>query len=32
MLIILFGFIMMFDTAMCLQSFDAHYIGWKHQA
>ena len=31
-IILLFGFIMMFDTAMFLPSFDTDYIGWKHQA
>ena len=32
LLILLFGFIMMFDTTMFLLSFDTDYIGWKHQA
>ena len=32
LLILLFGFIMMFDTTMYLLSFDTDYIGWKHQA
>ena len=30
--ILLFGFIMMFDTGMFLLSFDTDYIGWKHWA
>ena len=32
LIILLFGFIVMFDTAMFLLSFDTDYIGWKHQA
>ena len=32
LLILLFGFIMMFDTAIFLLSFDTDYIDWKHQA
>ena len=32
LLILLFGFIMMFDTTVFLLSFDTDYIGWKHQA
>ena len=32
LLILFFGFIMMFDTTMFLLSFDTDYIGWKHQA
>ena len=32
LLIILFGFIMMFDTTMFSLSFDTDYIGWKQQA
>ena len=32
LIILLFGFIMMFDTGMFLLSFDTDYIGWKHQA
>ena len=31
-MILLFAFIVMFDTAMILLSFDTDYIGWKHQA
>ena len=31
-LILLFGFIMMFDTTMFLLSFDTDYSGWKHKA
>ena len=33
-IIVLFGFIMMFDTGMFLLSFDIDYIGigWKHLA
>ena len=32
LIILLFGFIMMFDTSMFLLSFDTDYIGWKHWA
>ena len=32
MIMLLFGFIIMFDTAMFLLSFDTDYIFWKHQA
>ena len=31
LIILLFGFIMMFDSARFLLNLDTDYIGWKHQ-